>query len=246
MPAHKLKQFQALTAEDKKSILGTNPFMNDVPELDSKRYIRLTSRNSPLSLDGPDNPGDVVVSHGFNVTDGYTNSTQSWETWATASGATYNFALIGGMATLASHQLTWSDKTSFQTSNGHQQSATVTLTSSTVGFHDLIDVYEDTLYHTFLFASETDGNGIPPSELPSLSGRIERNGRPAANQLVTVTLPHGVVRRVFTNAQGIYRVYRLPSGKAKIATGGQTEYATIVPRKNVIHNLKPSQRNASQ
>jgi hypothetical protein len=91
----------------------------------------------------------------------------------------------------------------------------------------LIDVYEDTLYHTFLFVSETSGNGIPPQEAPVLTGLVNVNGHPATFQTVTVTLPNGHHRRVRTNAHGVYRLYRAPAGQVTVTVGTHSSKATL-------------------
>jgi hypothetical protein len=103
-----------------------------------------------------------------------------------------------------------------------------------VGFEDLIDIYMDQLYNTYVFVSETGGKGIPGSEVPTLSGTVTRLGAVLPNQLVVLTFPNGVVRRVMTNAKGAYHVYRAPSGVAKIVVAGQAAPEIMIDEKKPI------------
>lgn len=234
VPGYKQSALAALSRSDIQSILSADPFVTANQSLDTQRYVLLAGPGqSPMQLDGPDNPSDDTVPQGLPVTDSMTASDSHQETQTTTAGvgvtASGGFGLFKATVT-ANHQWTWSDSTSMGSSYGSSQTANVTLTSSTLRYHDLIDVYEDTRYHTFLFVSETSGNGIPPSEPPSVSGQATSGGRPLAHQLVTVRLADGSERRVFTNGQGFYRVFRAASGPAKIAIAGRTFDTRVVPR----------------
>ena len=132
---------------------------------------------------------------------------------------------------------TWTNTSSTGTSYGSVQKAKVELNTTTVGFHDVIDVYEDSIYHTFAFVSETQGTGLPASSAAA-SGTIRNAaGQALARQLVTVTFADGRSRRVFTDARGTYRVFRAPAGALRIASGDAVTQATVVAGRPIVQHL---------
>ncbi|MGB9123842.1 MAG: hypothetical protein WCE73_24720, partial [Candidatus Angelobacter sp.] len=66
---------------------------------------------------------------------------------------TSGFSLFGAGLTLStSNSFSWSNSMSTGTANGTSHSAAVTLGSSSVGCDETINIYEDTVYHTFALA----------------------------------------------------------------------------------------------
>jgi hypothetical protein len=126
---------------------------------DPNRFIKITS----LQLDGPDNPGDNIPGQGTSVDDSHVNCQA--ETISQTIGADFGGAVgvdffgQGEKATTV-HSLSWKNTNSAGNCNGSSQTATVDLSTTTVGYHDVIDVYEDSLYHSFAYVSETQGVGL--------------------------------------------------------------------------------------
>ncbi len=69
---------------------------------------------------------------------------------------------IGAEVSLTiSNTLTWQTNESTGTSSGTGNSQTVTLNSATQGCSENVNVYEDTVYHTFVFQEPTNNNSCP-------------------------------------------------------------------------------------
>lgn len=249
VPANKAAAFADLTSADKQAILATDPFIpGTITSPPSPRFsFQLT-----LQEDGPDNPSDDVVTNSITLTSQVSQTSTATETQTVSSGVGVNASASGGFpniiagigvqftATISNNQVwTTSASTSTGSSTATQVTAATTLATSTVGFEDLIDIYMDQLYHTFVFVSETGGKGIPASEAPTVSGTVTRLGAILPNQLVVLTFPNGVVRHVMTNAKGVYRVYRAPSGVAKVVAAGQAApEITIESEKPIVKNIE--------
>jgi hypothetical protein len=250
VPPDKAQIFSELSSQDKQAILATDPFVSGtLTTPPSPRFVNL---NTTLQEDGPDNSNSGVVTNGITLVSQVAQTTTTTETQTESSGVGVNSSAMGGFplfdggptlsftASVSNNQVwTTSAATSTGTSSATQVTAATTLATSTVGYEDLIDIYMDQLYHTYVFVSETGGKGIPASEKPTLSGTVTRLGTVVPNQLVVLTFPNGVVRRVMTNAQGVYRVYRAPSGVAKVEAAGQeAPEITIEEHKPIVKNIE--------
>ena len=239
-----------LSSADKQAILATDPFVSNASlSLSSPRFAFL----GQLQEAGPTCATCDVVTNGIPLSFQATNSNTSTTTQTVTSGVGVNASLSGGFpdfftqgiglsftASVSNNQ-TWTQSAANTTgtSTATQVSATTTLATTTLGFKDVIDVYMDQLYHTFVFVSTTSGNGIPVSEKPTLTGTVTQAGKRLSNQLVKITFSNGVVRYVMTNAQGVYSVYRAPSGAAKVVAAGQAApEITINAKKPIVHNIK--------
>jgi hypothetical protein len=230
IPANKKPLVAGLQPADLNKILSADPFVSGVP-LDADRYIKVDT----LQLDGPDQPGDPISGNGLKVS----NETES----GSIEGSTHKVTatlLVGfdflGTGSKIGGGFEWDyENTTEKIQEGHAQEIEVILRSSTVNYHDVVDVYMDTMFNSFAYVSTV---ASPTARrAPDLSGTVkDRNGRPAFNSLVTVTAPDGTRRRVFTNARGIYRVFGLGkrSGKANVSVGAQKQQVTLNAQNSAV------------
>ena len=248
----KIAYFRMLTPLDIQSILALDPYVNPNLTVDPNRFV-LT--NAALQLVGPDNPGDNTTPSGLAIGSSTTVSTGPTETFnsttgvSESSGASAGINLAGflslsennvgtGGGTSNTQQTwTWAIANNSAASAGTSQSANLTLNTSTVGFRDLIDVYQDTVFGTFLYVSETNGTGIPANEPPTLTGLVLKGGVPLANQLIQVRLSNGAIRKVFTNSKGQYEVFRAV-GPAEIIVGNQSVNQVLAMGKSISQNIQ--------
>jgi hypothetical protein len=227
LPKYKQVQLKGLSPADFKAILALG-HVGDKKSLadDSKRFIKQAS----LQLDGPDAAGDPTTGVGIDVTTRLTSSTtHGWSKSATTSiGVSTGFSFFGlfQASVQASMDFEWDYQQTTQKSVGTSQTAVAKLITSTVGFHDVIDVYYDTLFGSYVFVSET-GASIPKDKA-SLSGKVtDRGGHALANRVVEVKLSDGMVRKVVTNSRGVYRVFRAPLGPTTVSVAGVRATASI-------------------
>ncbi len=251
VPAYKAQLFAVLSAQDKQQILQTDPYWNSPKIIANPRYVPLPCPSqgpcpSPQQLDGPDSAGDERTTDGVQLAYNYSSSSSQTNTQTTSAEVGFTVTESGGFGDFFKVSATEgeSDTTSWSTSDSSGSNiskgitATATLSTTTVGYHDLIDIYFDTLYNTFVFASETGGLGIPTNEIPSVSGTLIRAGVPVANQPVVVTFSDGTSRQVFTNSRGVYRVYRAPAGIARLASANQVQTINIDPKNPIVHDIQ--------
>lgn len=236
MPAQKQQKLAGLTKADLSQIAALDP-----PAvgggMDPSRYAFVQT----LQLEGPDQAGGDLPGHEVDVSD------DTLRTNANSSTTTYKVSIgvSGGFTFLAADEkaemintLTWANTASVGTVYGTNQTAKVDLSTTTVGFYDNIDIYEDLVYHTFAFASETQGRGFAGTP-PSVTGTVtSASGQPVPNQVVTVTLANGRTQRVFTNATGTYRVFAAPAGPTTLAIGGVVSRAMVTPGRPLVQPLR--------
>ena len=237
IPDYKLQYLQNFTDADFAQILSADPWAaapNYQP--DASRFIKITS----LQLDGPDNAGVNIPGEGSSVDDSQVaciTNTISQTIGADFGGAVgVDFFGQGEKATMV-HSVFWRNTNSAGNCNGSSQTATVDLSTTTVGYHDVIDVYEDSIYHSFAFVSETQGIGLKVANA-DVAGIVKNGmGKPVANQPITIKFADGATRKVFSNAQGKYRIFRVPPGSMTITSGGLVSTANFVSGRPIARDL---------
>lgn len=118
---------------------------------------------------------------------------------------------------------------------GTTQKFEADLRSTTLGFHEVVDVFEDTLSKSFVFLPV--GRFNTGAEI--VRGTVtDPSGRPLAEQRVLVHLPDGARRTVFTDAHGIYRVFSTVPGTAEVQIGSELHTVTIQPGTTKLVNLR--------
>lgn len=142
---------------DFSDILAADPLLsvtlqNTQPDqVDSNRYIFVSSQ----VLEGPQCDGCDPVSVTFTESDSQQTSetlttTQSYSVSVNSSSG---FSLLGSGLTLkVERKFDWSNSMSRGSANGTSHTATITLGSNSVGCDETINIYEDTVYHTFALA----------------------------------------------------------------------------------------------
>lgn len=238
-----------LTAMDFQSALSLDPFVGKDPTAaptDGNRFVLVDRQD----LEGPDQASLPAVSNSFTVDDSQTlTQTQSeqlaYEADVTAGGGV-DLAIFGSASLDAKTAFTWTQQTSFGTSSGHTHQASVSLASTTVGLANCwIDIYEDSLYHTFMFVPPNLPLCNPPvpgakmvQPVFALSGTVTRaTGQPVAQAPVIVRFVQGGVIRLHTNLRGKYLVYSAPPGLVQVAVGNAVQNQTIVPGQTAVANF---------
>lgn len=147
-------------ASDFTAILANDPLIGTAQttqpsQVDLNRYIFI---NSAL-LEGPECTGCDPVQNTIAVSDSSLNSTTESSSVSYSVGYSVGgtigisvFGTGGKLQITDTNTFTWTNSESYGSSNGTAHSATVTLGSSSVDCSEIIDVYEDTAYHTFAFA----------------------------------------------------------------------------------------------
>jgi hypothetical protein len=243
-----------LTATDFSTILSLDPFVSTDPTLppaDTKRFVYVDSQY----LEGPDyklaSGSADPNSNSFNESDAQVATQTQSESLSYnvgfSTGAKVDLAIFGGSSLDVKTSLTWTQSTSFGTSSGTTHQASVTLGSQTPQVDCWIDIYEDTLYHTFLFVPPRNVCNPPPSTsggakllMPSyaLTGTVTNTtGQPVAQQLVIVRFAQGGFRRLHTNAHGNYVVYSAPAGPAQVTVGTAVQNPTIAAGNTAVANF---------
>lgn len=243
LPAWKQSYLSALKPSDYASILTLDPLISrsrisvlGEPQPDPARFTKITS----LQLDGPDRPGDPIPGFGIAVTNESTTGSVNGYNSATTVTATFmaGFSLFGVLTVGAQYNETfeWDYQKTTQSKRGTSQTATVTLKTGTVGYHDVVDVYYDTLFNSFAFAHAptilTVGGGT------LVGAALSPRGAPLPNRPITVTFADGQKRTVVTNAQGVYRVLGAPAGEATIDTGRESTRVVVVPGRETPADLR--------
>jgi hypothetical protein len=140
--------FAAIVAED--PLIGTSQ-MTPPTSIDPNRFVLVNFQ----TLEGPAQPGGGAVKNTFSESDSTLASHTNTATQSTTVGYINGFQ-VGAPGFSVRYQntttFTWTDMESYGMSNGTAHTAMVTLGSSNVGCFEDIDIYEDTVYHTYAFA----------------------------------------------------------------------------------------------
>jgi hypothetical protein len=142
---------------DFSAILASDPLIsitlqNTQPsQVDANRYVFVNSQ----TLEGPQCDGCDPLTFSFTESDSQSSSqtfTQS-SSYTVGYTRTSGFSLFGAGLTLSqSHSFTWGNSMSTGSANGTAHNASITLGSTSVGCDETINIYEDTVYHTFALA----------------------------------------------------------------------------------------------
>jgi hypothetical protein len=152
------------TTNDFTDILATDPLIsvslqNMLPDqVDSNRFAFVTSQ----VLEGPECSGCDPLRNSFTVNDSQSSSTTKGTTYSKSVGLTVQsgLSLLGsGMTLRNTGTLTWTHTMSTGTSNGTSHAANVTLGTTDVGCFETVNIYEDTVYHTFALAPPVASSG---------------------------------------------------------------------------------------
>jgi hypothetical protein len=139
------------------AILAANPMISVSPQntppaqVDPNRFVFVESQ----ILEGPQCDGCDPFRNTFTESDAQATSQTETQTYSTSVGftRTSGFSLFGAGLTMANNNtFTWTNAMSTGTSNGTSHTAAVTLGSSSVNCFETINIYEDTVYHTFVFS----------------------------------------------------------------------------------------------
>ena len=152
------------TTNDFTGILAADPLLsvslqNTLPDqVDSNRYVFVESQ----VLEGPECSGCDPLRNTFTANDSQTASQTKTQQYSYGVGFTRSsgFSLFGAGLTISnSNTFTWTNAMSTGTSNGTSHTGSVTLGTGNVGCFETINVYEDTVYHTFAFAPPIVSSG---------------------------------------------------------------------------------------
>jgi hypothetical protein len=142
---------------DFSTILASDPMIsislqNTQPDqVDPNRYIFINSQ----VLQGPQCDGCDPVIVSFTESDSQSTSETLTQTSSYSVGytRTSGFSLFGAGLTLSNtNSFSWGNSMSRGSANGTTHTASVTLGSSSVDCNETINIYEDTVYHTFALA----------------------------------------------------------------------------------------------
>jgi len=153
------------TPSDFVTILAQDPLIGTTQttlpdQVDSQRYKFVQS----VLLEGPQCPGCDPLTHSYSITDSNTNvqtqtSTNSYSVGVMA-GVEAKIPEVFSVSLTENSSWTWTNTKSTGVSSGSSIAENVTLGSTSVDCQEAINVYEDTVYHTFAFAP----SAAPPSE----------------------------------------------------------------------------------
>lgn len=223
IPGDKKKKLAGLTPKDFQNILSLHPLIA-TKTIDPRRFRHI---GRTLQLSGPDHPDDSSPVFGIELTDERAEGVISGTSKELTVGLTFEagFNLFGVIAKVGK-TFEWAYETSSNVTTGKKEEATVKLLTDTLEYHDVFDVYQDTMFRTFAFVSKT-GRLARGSEV--ISGAVTNLAHiPITNQRVDVIEANGRIHSTVTNAQGIYRIFAIPEGKLRIEVGEVAKEITLV------------------
>lgn len=133
------------------------------------RYVPImTSNGSDVQqtelLQGPGETGGNLPANMFTASD----ATQTTQIYSESLSETVGFSWSGGFNVLGTgfsfktmDQFTWTQSEATGEINGYAHTQNVTLSSSTVGCSEHIPIFEDTVYHTFVFQQPAGDTSCP-------------------------------------------------------------------------------------
>lgn len=115
-------------------------------------------------LQGPDDAGGIIPITTFTQSDSSqtTQTLTEGDSYTVGFSEEVSFSFSGsGISLRNADQWTWTNSESMGEINGYGRSMTVTLASSTVGCDEEIPIFEDTVYHTFVFTQPSGNSSCP-------------------------------------------------------------------------------------
>jgi hypothetical protein len=218
---------RGLTKADYDQILSTNPFARGPGTIDPDRFI-------PINVSFPYRPPPPG---GGSTTQTLTLSNEQTQTSAHETATEYSVSMKAEFIPKVFYDkstLTWTSKSSSGKSTTSKQSASATVGGPAAGFNgpDIVQIYWDTVYSSFMFAFNT--------EAASYTGLLrDESGQPVAYEPVTLTVG-GHQFSTFTDDLGEYRFHDTPDGQGTIAVrghqmpvevGGSEKLVTHLPRR---------------
>jgi hypothetical protein len=218
---------RGLTDADYAQILSTNPFAKGSGTIDPDRFI-------PINVSFPYRPPPPG---GGSTTQTLTLSNEQTQTSTHEATAEYSASMkvqFVPKVFYAKSTLTWTNKSSSGKSATSKQSASATVGGPAAGFNgpDIVQIYWDTVYSSFMFAFNT--------KAASYTGELRaESGQPVAYEPVTLTVG-GHQFSTFTDGLGEYRFHDTPDGQGTIAVrghqmpvevGGSEKLVTHLPRR---------------
>jgi hypothetical protein len=216
IPTTKKALLTGFTPADYQAIAALNPLMAGAA-IDPGRYRYLQT----FHVFGPDHAGDPIPGVGIQISDqnatAIIDGTVSQLNVAATLDSGFNIVIAKSTLSLGL-TFEWDYETSTNVSSGTQENVTVNMQSSTVGYENVVDVYQDTMFKSLAYVARPAAP-VRPGTIPraALTGTVhDPQGRPLFNQRVDVVLPNGQRNTTFTNAQGIYRLTLPALGQARI------------------------------
>jgi hypothetical protein len=119
--------------------------------------------STPMSvqISGSGCPNCDPIINSYTQTDSTTTSQTLGGSTSYSVGATLTAKFSDHFSLGVSNTMTWAQSQSTGTSNGTSNSMAVSLSSSTYGCYEEVSVYEDTVYHTFVFQQPTGNTDCP-------------------------------------------------------------------------------------
>ena len=227
IPASKAKLLTNLTQHDFNNILKLNPLASQansrIPP-DPQRYRYITT----LQIVGPDREGDPTIGKEVGISDEKAKdiihgSSHKLEVGLTVEGEASFFVQVFKLASTATFELEY--ETQRNVSSGSKQEATVLLQTDSIGFHDVIDIYQDTIFLTFCFVSRS---GPVAGDAAMVTATVTNKlSRPISHQRVDVIERDGRTRTVFTDAKGVFRLFSVAEGDVQIKIGNLTQNVSL-------------------
>jgi hypothetical protein len=225
IPSDKQAQLLDLTPQDLAQIATADLFLNPAYQMDTNRFQHVDS----LPLVGPDYPGMDPSEMPFSVSNASTSCKTDAEGWTDTVSVGFSaggsFFGLGEQAQVVK-QITWAHTSTVGDCTGNVQTASYTPHSTTTFLGKDVEVYEDGVFHTFLFVEPAVKNHS--TTISALSDVLsDTAGRPLASQLIVVALPDGTNRKLHTDSKGDFTIVQVPVGQIKITSGALSRAVTV-------------------